>query len=99
MNDGIPHYIKEVKWDLGLPMYDAPNAVEKLSQLRKYPMPEKGEAIKDASNVLWLFKERSILLKIVVRFFTFEYPFISLYNEAKKGGGIYKKETESFISG
>lgn len=28
-------YITEVKWDLGLPMYDAPNAVEKLKQPRK----------------------------------------------------------------
>lgn len=34
--------------DLGLPMYDAPNAVEKLKQPRKHPTPEKVEAIKDA---------------------------------------------------
>ena len=33
---------------LGLPMYDAPNAVEKLKQPRKHPTPEKVEAIKDA---------------------------------------------------
>ena len=37
-------YIAEVKRDLGLPMYDAPNAVEEL----KHPTAEKVEAIKDA---------------------------------------------------
>ena len=36
------HYIS------GLPMYGAPNAVEKLKQPRKHPTPEKVEAIKDA---------------------------------------------------
>ena len=41
-------YIAEVKRDLGLPMYDAPNAVEKLKQPRKHPTAEKVEAIKDA---------------------------------------------------
>ena len=41
-------YIAEVKRDLGLPMYDAPNAVEELKQPRKHPAPEKVEAIKDA---------------------------------------------------
>ena len=41
-------YIAEVKRDLGLPMYDAPNAVEKLKQPRKHPTVEKAEAIKDA---------------------------------------------------
>ena len=34
--------------DLGLPMYDAPNAVEELKQPRKPPTAEKVEAIKDA---------------------------------------------------
>ncbi len=38
----------EVKRDLGLPMYDAPNAVEELKQPRKHPTVEKVEAIKDA---------------------------------------------------
>lgn len=37
-------YIAEGKRDLGLPMYDAPNAVEEL----KHPTEEKMEAIKDA---------------------------------------------------
>ena len=37
-------YIAEVKRELGLPMYDAPNAVEEL----KHPTVEKVEAIKDA---------------------------------------------------
>ena len=37
-------YIAEVKRDLGLPMYDAPNVVEEL----KHPTAEKVEAIKDA---------------------------------------------------
>ncbi len=41
-------YIAEVKRDLGLPMYDAPNAVEELKQPRKHPTAEKAEAIKEA---------------------------------------------------
>ena len=41
-------YIAEVKRDLGLPMNDAPNAVEELKQPRKHPTAEKVEAIKDA---------------------------------------------------
>ena len=41
-------YIAELKRNLGLPMYDAPNAVEELKQPRKHPTPEKVEAIKDA---------------------------------------------------
>ena len=41
-------YIAEVKRDLGLPMYDAPNAVEELKQPRKHSTAEKVEAIKDA---------------------------------------------------
>ncbi len=41
-------YIAEVKRDLGLPMYDTPNAVEELKQPKKHPTPEKVEAIKDA---------------------------------------------------
>ena len=41
-------YIAEVKRDLGLPMYDAPNAVEELKQPRKHPTAEKVEAIKNA---------------------------------------------------
>ena len=41
-------YIAEVKRDLGLPMYDAPNAVEELKQPRKCPPKEKVEAIADA---------------------------------------------------
>ena len=41
-------YIAEVKRELGLPMYDAPNAVEELKQPRKHPTAEKAEAIRDA---------------------------------------------------
>ena len=41
-------YIAEVKRDLGLPMYDASNAVEELKQPRKHPTAEKVESIKDA---------------------------------------------------
>ena len=37
-------YISEVRRSLGLPMYDAPNAVEDL----KHPTAEKVDAIKDA---------------------------------------------------
>ena len=41
-------YIAEVKRDLGLPMYDAPNAVEELKRPRSHPTTEIVEAIKDA---------------------------------------------------
>ena len=41
-------YIAEVKRSLGLPMYDAPNAVEELKHPRKHPTAEKVEAIQDA---------------------------------------------------
>ncbi|MEY8336789.1 23S rRNA (uracil(1939)-C(5))-methyltransferase RlmD [Lachnospiraceae bacterium 62-35] len=41
-------YIAEVKRELGLPMYDAPNAVDELKHPRKHPTAEKVEAIKDA---------------------------------------------------
>ncbi|MCI8964415.1 MAG: RNA methyltransferase [Eubacterium sp.] len=41
-------YIAEVKRELGLPMYDAPNAVEELKHPRKHPTSEKVKAIKDA---------------------------------------------------
>ena len=41
-------YIAEVKRALGLTIYDAPNAVEKLRQPRKRPPKEKVEAITKA---------------------------------------------------
>lgn len=41
-------YIAEVKRDLGLPMYDAPNAVEQLKRPRQHPTPKMVEAIKEA---------------------------------------------------
>lgn len=34
-------YIAEVKRDLGLPMYDATNAVEELKNSRKHPILKK----------------------------------------------------------
>ncbi len=40
-------YIAEVKRDLGLPMYDAPNAVEELKHPRPHPTPKMVEAIKN----------------------------------------------------
>lgn len=43
-------YIAEVKRDLGLPMYDAPNAVEELKRPRAHPTPKMVEAIKAALN-------------------------------------------------
>ena len=49
-------YIAEVKRDLGLPMYDAPNAVEELKQPRKHPTAEKVEAIKDALKHFGIIK-------------------------------------------
>lgn len=41
-------YIAEVKRSLGLPMYDAPNAVETLKSPRKHPTPIQVNAIKEA---------------------------------------------------
>ena len=41
-------YIAEVKRNLGLPMYEAPNAVEELKQPRKHPTLVQVDAIKDA---------------------------------------------------
>ena len=41
-------YIAEVKRDLGLPMYDAPNAVEELKRPRSHPTVEMSDAIKAA---------------------------------------------------
>ncbi len=41
-------YITEVKRNLGLPMYDDPNAVEKLRQPRKRPPKANIEAITEA---------------------------------------------------
>ncbi|MDR1628930.1 MAG: RNA methyltransferase [Oscillospiraceae bacterium] len=41
-------YTAEVKRDLGLPMYDAPNAVEELKNPRNHPTPVQVNAIKDA---------------------------------------------------
>lgn len=41
-------YIAEVKRELGLAIYDAPNAVEELKMPRKHPSPEKVDAIRDA---------------------------------------------------
>ena len=43
-------YIAEVERELGLPMYDAPNAAEGLKQTRNHPTQEKVNAIKDALN-------------------------------------------------
>ena len=40
-------YIAEVKRDLGLPMYDAPNAVEELKRTRAHPTLKMVEAIKE----------------------------------------------------
>lgn len=41
-------YIAEVKRNEGLPMYDAPNAVEELKHPRPHPTPQMVEAIKAA---------------------------------------------------
>ena len=40
-------YIAEVKRDLGLPMYDAPNAVEELKRPRAHPTERMVVAIKE----------------------------------------------------
>lgn len=64
-------YIAEVKRELGLPMYDTPNVVEELKQLRKYPMVEKVEAIKDALTYYYgtvLSKTRwNLLIEVKLR--------------------------------
>ena len=39
-------YIAEVKRDLGLPMYDAPNMVEELKQPRRHPTASDKGCIK-----------------------------------------------------
>lgn len=49
-------YIAEVKRDLGLPMYDASNAVEELKHERKHSIPEKVEAIKNALKYFRIIK-------------------------------------------
>ena len=43
-------YIAEVRKNLGLPMYVAPNAVEGLKRPRSHLRDEMVEAIKDALN-------------------------------------------------
>lgn len=43
-------YIAEVKRELGLSMYDAPNVAEGLRQSREHPTQEKVNAVKDALN-------------------------------------------------
>ena len=49
-------YIAEVKRSLGLPMYDASNAVEELKHPRKHPTAEKVEAIKDTLKYFGIIK-------------------------------------------
>ncbi|MCM1533754.1 MAG: hypothetical protein NC099_03780 [Corallococcus sp.] len=41
-------YIAEVKRELGLPMYDAPNAIEQLKRPCQHPTPRMIEEIKSA---------------------------------------------------
>ncbi len=43
-------YIAEVKRSIGLPMYDAPNGVEKLKNPRNHPTPKMINAIKESSK-------------------------------------------------
>lgn len=49
-------YIAEVKRDLGLPMYDAPNAVEELKRPRAHPTPRMVEAIKETLKYFEIIK-------------------------------------------
>ena len=60
-------YIAEVKRQLGLPMYDAPNAVEELKQPRKHPTAEKAEAIKDALKYFNLISDNLMRAGIIPR--------------------------------
>ena len=46
-----PNYIAELKRNLGLPMYDASNTVEKLKEPRKHPTSVQVDAIKDRWNI------------------------------------------------
>lgn len=41
-------YIAEVKREIGLPMYDAPNAVDELKRPRQHPTEQMNAAIKEA---------------------------------------------------
>ena len=41
-------YVAEVKRELGVPMYDAPHAVDKLKRLRSHPTKQMTTAIKAA---------------------------------------------------
>lgn len=41
-------YIAEVKRELGLPMYDAPNAADELNRPRQHPTEQMTTAIKAA---------------------------------------------------
>lgn len=51
-------YIAEVKRSLGLPMYDAPNAVETLKNPRKHPTPVQVDAIKAALTHFEIIKSK-----------------------------------------
>ena len=46
-------YIAEVKRDLGLPMYDAPNAVEELKQPRKASDGGESRSDKGCIKTFW----------------------------------------------
>ena len=50
-------YLAEVKRELGLPMHDAPNAVEELKKPEKHPTRESVEAIKDALRYFQIFSK------------------------------------------
>ncbi len=50
-------YIAEVKRDLGLSMYDAPNALEELKEPRKHPTAEKANATKKG---IYLMKKENV---------------------------------------
>ncbi|MDO5575369.1 MAG: class I SAM-dependent RNA methyltransferase [bacterium] len=54
-------YIAEVKRNLGLPMYDASNAVEELKHPRKHPTADKVRAIKDALKYFDIIEKQNIV--------------------------------------
>ena len=56
-------YIAEVKRDLGLPMYDAPNAVEELKQPRKHPTAEKGRSNQRCFEIFWGYLIGSLFIE------------------------------------
>ncbi len=86
-------YIAEVKRDLGLPMNDAPNAVEELKQPRKHLTAEKVEAIKDT-----LVKECKHINDCIISVEFSRKEFDELYLRNADGEAVIKRVSKSVPS-